>query len=644
MIHQPPKDINPFNKDYKELEGEFNQSWINKTHKISEILSLSVIIISLIIIGGWIFNIPLLQGAIGSLVPTRFNTAVLFFIMGIMAYLINKKHSPEIRLIGSITGILIIIFGFITIMEYVLGIFMPLDNILWTSQPHILTRPRFLSSINLFLFGIIILLFSRPLEIAKGQILCATTGLMAYLGFLTFLAGLGNSTNVFIYNQMAPVSSFLHLALAISFISIFPKEGFMKLFHLEGYGGYMSRSLIPASVFIISLTGLMIIFLEQFNIFPEQFGEVLLIILTLAFIFFLIFRYTNRLNRFEMARMASENRIVKMEKFFEDIIEGVIDGIMVTDKSNQIIYLNQGMKDILPVTSEKLINKNFLNDPTISNFINIENYYLQVLKTLKPVYINSIEVDIPEDKLFVSGWIIPQLENGKFNGAILTASDVTAIKEAETVLEASLKEKEILLAEIHHRVKNNMQIISSLLRLQSCRLEDETVQNILIDSQNRIKSMAMVHESLYISENFASINMFHYINKLIRGLQSTYQMGAELKFEVNSEEIELEIEMAIPVGLIINELVTNSIKHAFSQTKNGKISVEFKKIGPDYNLIVKDNGKGLPGDLNFENSPSLGMELVYALTNQLDGVLKFSGKKGTCVNIKFKEVYYSPRL
>ena len=561
-----------------------------------------------------------------------------------MAYLLNKNSSNEkIRLLGSITGILILIFGFITIMEYVLGIFLPLDNVLLASQPEAITRPRFLSSINILLFGIIILLFSRPMEIAKGQILCVTTGLISYLGLLTFLIGLGNSSNIFIYNQMAPLSSFLHLALSLSFIGIFPKEGIMKIFHQEAYGGYMSRYLIPASVIIISVTGLFIVVLEQLKIFTEQFGLVLLIIFTLAFTFFLILRYANRINRFHMARIASENRIIKMEKFFEDIIEGIVDGILVTDSSNKIIYLNQGMKEIFQVESGDLLNKNFLKDPSILNFINIEENYLQVVKNLKPAFVNSIKVTNTRDNVFVSGWIIPQIENGKFNGAILTTSDVTAVKEAETVLEASLKEKELLLAEIHHRVKNNMQIISSLLRLQSSRLDDETVQNILTDSQNRIKSMAMVHESLYLSENFASINMFHYINKLIRGLQSTYQMGAYLEFEVESEEIELEIEMAIPVGLIINELVTNSIKHGFSPDKNGKITVHFKRAGLEYELIVKDNGVGFDQDLNFKDSPSLGMELVHALTDQLDGVLKFNGDNGTCVNIQFKNIYYSPR-
>ena len=644
MIHQPPKVNNPFIKDYKEPEGKFNQAWVNKTHKMSKFLSLSVIFISLIIIGGWIFNIPFFQGAIGSLVPTRLNTAFLFLIMGTLAYLLNKNSSNEkIRLLGSITGILILIFGFITIMEYVLGIFLPLDNVLLASQPEAITRPRFLSSINILLFGIIILLFSRPMEIAKGQILCVTTGLISYLGLLTFLIGLGNSSNIFIYNQMAPLSSFLHLALSLSFIGIFPKEGIMKIFHQEAYGGYMSRYLIPASVIIISVTGLFIVVLEQLKIFTEQFGLVLLIIFTLAFTFFLILRYANRINRFHMARVASENRIIKMEKFFEDIIEGIVDGILVTDSSNKIIYLNQGMKEIFQVESGDLLNKNFLKDPSILNFINIEENYLQVVKNLKPAFVNSLKVTNTRDNVFVSGWIIPQIENGKFNGAILTTSDVTAVKEAETVLEASLKEKELFLAEIHHRVKNNMQIISSLLRLQSSRLDDETVQNILTDSQNRIKSMAMVHESLYLSENFASINMFHYINKLIRGLQSTYQMGAYLEFEVESEEIELEIEMAIPVGLIINELVTNSIKHGFSPDKNGKITVHFKRAGLEYELIVKDNGVGFDQDLNFKDSPSLGMELVHALTDQLDGVLKFNGDNGTCVNIQFKNIYYSPR-
>lgn len=298
MIHELPKDNNPLNQNFEETEGKFNQSWANKTLKISKILSLLVILISLIIIGGWIFNIPLLQGAVGNLLPTRLNTACLFLIMGIMAYLLNKySNNEKIRLLGSITGILIVIFGFITIMEYVLGIFLPLDNILLASQPLAITRPRFLSSINILLFGIIILLFSRPIEIAKGQILCITTGLIAYLGLLTFLIGIGNSSNLFIYNQMAPVSAFIHLALSVSFIGVFPQEGIMKIFHQEGYGGYMSRSLIPVSVIIISVTGLLIVVLEQLGVFTEQFGLVLLVIITLAFIFFLILRYATRVNR-----------------------------------------------------------------------------------------------------------------------------------------------------------------------------------------------------------------------------------------------------------------------------------------------------------------------------------------------------------
>jgi len=154
--------------------------------------------------------------------------------------------------------------------------------------------------------------------------------------------------------------------------------------------------------------------------------------------------------------------------------------------------------------------------------------------------------------------------------------------------------------------------------------------------------MAMVHETLYSSENFSSINISNYLSNLIRGIKGAYQSDL-IKFEVYSEEIELEIDTAIPVGLIINELITNSIKHAFPDGKSGKIEIKFKKMDSNYSLMVKDDGVGLPEDMEFDKSPNLGIKIINALTNQLDGDIKVTRNNGTCVLITFKDVYYSPK-
>jgi len=215
--------------------------------------------------------------------------------------------------------------------------------------------------------------------------------------------------------------------------------------------------------------------------------------------------------------------------------------------------------------------------------------------------------------------------------------DITERKRSEEKIKAALREREVMLREIHHRVKNNMQIISSLLRLQSRQIKNKKILDIFNVGQNRIRSMALIHESLYQSKDLSKINFADYIKRLTTHLFSMYRVGLErIQLNVTVGEVFLDINRAIPCGLIVNELVSNSLKHAFPNGQEGEIVVRMD--GNDrgkISLVVKDNGIGFPEDLDFQRTETLGMQLVTDLVAQIEGKIEISKKKGTEVKIVF---------
>ena len=212
-------------------------------------------------------------------------------------------------------------------------------------------------------------------------------------------------------------------------------------------------------------------------------------------------------------------------------------------------------------------------------------------------------------------------------------------KEHKSALELSLREKESLLKEIHHRVKNNLQIVSSLLRLQSGRIDHPAAKAALVDMQNRVRSMALVHEHLYGSKNLAQVDMDAYIRslcpKLVRALMTNPKV---IELQLNLSPVLLEIDQAIPCGLLVNELLTNALKHAFPDGRTGEVRVELQPVdgGRQIRLLVADNGIGLPANLDVKRLSSLGLELVSDLTGQLQGRLEIGPGPGAAFEVVFE--------
>lgn len=226
--------------------------------------------------------------------------------------------------------------------------------------------------------------------------------------------------------------------------------------------------------------------------------------------------------------------------------------------------------------------------------------------------------------------------------------EIAQRQEAQSQVESSLREKELLLKEIHHRVKNNMQIVSSLLRMQARRLGDASIVAIINESRSRIGAIALVHKALYGPGNLSSVSLHEYVTELTTQLFDFYAVEEDrIKLVIDVESISLNIETATPCGLIINELVTNSFKYAFPDDRKGEISVSLKRTDQEgaYLLRVADNGVGLPPDLDIRRTDSLGLQLVVNLAeHQLQGKLEMAGDGGTVFAISFKETGYTQRI
>ena len=199
-----------------------------------------------------------------------------------------------------------------------------------------------------------------------------------------------------------------------------------------------------------------------------------------------------------------------------------------------------------------------------------------------------------------------------------------------------MEEKELLLKEIHHRVKNNLNVISSLLNLQSKYIKDKAALEVFKESQRRARSMALIHKMLYQSVDLKCINFGEYIETLTEELFRTYATGDNIHLKMDVGDILLDTNTAVPLGLIVNELVSNSLKHAFPDNRVGRISVEFNKNN-QYNFSVSDNGVGLPADFDYRKANSLGMRLVNTLVDQIHATMIVHQENGTCFKIKFSE-------
>ncbi len=332
-----------------------------------------------------------------------------------------------------------------------------------------------------------------------------------------------------------------------------------------------------------------------------------------------------------------EKSILGSEKGWELIFDAIPDLIAILDTDHRIVKVNRAMADKVSKSPDTLMGAICYHAVHNSEKPPDNCPHAQLLK-------DGLEhsSEIYEENL--GGYFIvtasPISDNdGKIIGSIHIAHDITKRKEIEEKLEKTLQEKDILMKEIYHRVKNNLMVISSLLSLQSRYIKDKDTKEIFRESQNRAKSMALIHEKLYKSEDLKHINFTEYLQNLSNDLYNTYTTDKNLvKLVLDVDNIIFDVEISIPLGLILNELLTNSLKHAFPDGRNGEIKVELHlEEDGRYYLSVEDNGIGLPKDLNLQKTGTLGMQIINSLTEQINGELVLDSNMGTKFTIFFND-------
>jgi hypothetical protein len=257
----------------------------------------------------------------------------------------------------------------------------------------------------------------------------------------------------------------------------------------------------------------------------------------------------------------------------------------------------------------------------------------------KPQQFEVELVDLRGDPAWVENFLNPIIVDGEVAEVSCLAYGITDRKEAQRALEISLSEKEVLLKEVHHRVKNNLQVISSITKLQGERAGlDPKVREMLHHSRDRVRSMALIHERLYQNKQFSSIDLADYIEGLARNLLLSYSTTGRVSLDLDLEPAHISIDQAMPCGLILNEIVSNALKHAFPDDRSGRIRVVLRMQGEQVRIEAGDDGPGLPVGFSKERDGGLGLELIALLTDQLDGRMERQAQAGVSYLLTFERV------
>ena len=328
-----------------------------------------------------------------------------------------------------------------------------------------------------------------------------------------------------------------------------------------------------------------------------------------------------------------DNTVLSKE-LWESIFNSIEVPMMLLDNNHRIIRINDSMKDVTKiegdVTGEKC-HEVIHGSSEPSEFC---PHSVTIGKNVK----HTEEIKLHDHCLLVTTSPFHD-PDGQILGSAHIAQDITKLKEAEEKVQNTIKLKDLLIKETHHRVKNNLITISGLLYLQSQHIQDADAKKVLLDSQNRARAMALIHQKLYSQENLESINLNYYLKQLLDEVVKTYTFGDRVQYVLDVDDISLDTDTSLILGLIVNELVSNSLKYAFTENDEGAITVSLHQDKSEYILKISDDGNATSDNIDIENTSSFGLTIVNLLTNQIGGNIRVKKNKGTEFTIKFKNEY-----
>ena len=495
-------------------------------------------------------------------------------------------------------------------------------------------------------FGVIAVLFTLPYIIGFAyhgyyDIACFSLLLTLIYSSVPFLTRFGQ------YNAAKVVLYLTVLVHQFVVASVFGEEADIHLM-------YIALVLLPIVLYdyksnigwisfytLATLTALFMLYYTDFSMFRLPVSGTVILVMNIAYkvstIAGVIVILCTSLYLGERAEKSLDADNLFLQYQLQAIYDNSSDAIFLVNSDSKIIKANKRAVELFEMESEASVvgchGLDFHRQPLAAEELN--EMHLELLNNGQ--YESEFLYKTEKGKEFWGAISIKVIMIREEKYCMIRITDVTHQHKVSDKLKASLHEKEILLAEIHHRVKNNLAVISGLLGLQSGYIEDKKAKELFEESRDRIHSMALIHDKLYQHETFAKINFCAYISDLVNYIRSSYNAGdADIDFQVTCNDIFLDIQNAVPCGLILNELISNSCKHAFRDKKEGQIRIVCSKMGERFTMMVSDNGIGFDAEAALVNPASLGLTLINALVEQLSGTLKTTHHNGTSYYISFE--------
>jgi PAS domain S-box-containing protein len=364
------------------------------------------------------------------------------------------------------------------------------------------------------------------------------------------------------------------------------------------------------------------------------------IILPLMLIYPVVTALLGRLLADRLKRESTKQKLQESEERYQNLAKIAPVGIFRADASGATTYVNPMWSRISGMPAEKALGEGWLGAVYPDDRESLRHGWQETTRQKNPSFADYRFLRPDGTIAWVMGQASPEMNaDNNIVGYVGTITDITERKKAETVIQTSLLEKEVLLKEIHHRVKNNLMSVIGLIKMEETKAKNEAFNDLLQELEGRVRSMALVHESLYKSEELARIDLQTYIESLTAHIRAQFGAERDIRFSVHASGVDVSLDFAVPCGLILNELITNAYKHAFPGDKpcvgadRCRIAVAVRHEGGVLTLTVADNGVGLPAGLDWEQSQTLGLKLIKMLSQQLNGSIELDCTQGTAFHL-----------
>ena len=624
------------------------------------------------VLANWLLGIDALQMVMPGVPGMKANASLAYLLLGTSLYLLAGNRPGFWQLVVA-RGAAVATFalGAATLSQYSFGWRLGIDQLIVADRGVVFApapgRPSPGSALCFVLLSVSLLALRSPSGVWRWFVQLATllTLSLALLSLVEYAYDVSALYRFPPFFFMALQSAATLILISVGILLSRRDFEIMAPLRSPSLGGLIARKLLPA-ILILPMIGWLRLRGEQWGLFDRELGQALSTLVVMVMLIGVVWSCARSLNQLDADRCRAEQSLRESERVYRAIGESIDYGVWLCDAEGRNTYVSPSFLKLAGITQEQCSDSGWVDVLAPHNAERTLEAWKKCVETrgkwdwehhfrgadgnLRSVLARGVPITDEQGKLLSWAGInldISQLKHverqlqSAYDELEVRIQERTAeLTNVNEMLRRSLEEKEVLLREVHHRVKNNLQVVSSLLHLQSLNTRDSASVAMFQESRLRVQSMALVHERLYRSRDLAQIEFTDYLQGLANSLFESYRIDTgRIRLETHVDQVRLAIDTAVPCGLLINELVSNCLKHAFAGRTRGCIRIELQAITEhEVLLCVADDGIGLPPEIEPESVQSFGLQVVTALVDQLHGTFEVRRNEGTEIHIRFPRI------